>query len=512
MTKTRTRTIAVASGKGGAGKTSVAICLAWILAEQGSRVCLVDVDLGLSNVDVLLGLSPQWTLEDVILGDTPIDRTIIPVRPGLDVISGGTGVAALADLDRSRRAAFLKKMRSLDYYDFLLLDNSPGIHRQVVAFCLAAREQIIVINPEPASVTDGYALLKVLKQNGLHRPPYILLNRVPSGFEHSVLMERFAAVCKKHIQTFILPLGAVPDDPFFRKAAAQSRAPVALRPQSPGVVALIRATALLAKRSERKALYTDVGEFWNASIVHMFQGLLPPDAKSRTGTSSSGSMGSMHDLVRRLESILAELESLEPRALAQGNAHASGVLVASKRLTGVGERLIRMAEGLERQGQTVAGRNVGILCPDESLRTLLLELVSQKGGRPVTINGFSETPSGLELLVCSLSKSEGGALQALQRLAKIPCLWLSEYKREIPVWARGLHVVEVVEKPFSLEKIYRALDMSFSPRDLSDPTRVSLGKMLAVPESPRMPKGRMIQHDEEGLHGKGDRAERQREE
>lgn len=464
MTRTRTRTIAVASGKGGTGKTSVAVCLAWILAEQGSRVCLVDVDLGLSNVDVLLGLSPQWTLEDVIFGDTPIERAIIPVRPGLDVISGGTGVAALADLDRSRRAAFLKKMRSLDDYDFLFLDNSPGIHRQVIAFCLAAREQIIVVNPEPASVTDGYALLKVLKQNGLHRPPYILLNRVPPGFEHGVLMERFATVCRKHLQTFILPLGAVPDDPFFRKAAALSRAPVALRPQSPGVVALIRATALLAKRAERKALYTDVGEFWNASLVNLFQGILPPEAESWAGTSSLSPTGSLRDLVHRLESILAELESLGPRALAHGDGRAAGVLAASKRLAGAGRRLTRMAESLERQGRTVAGRNVGVLCPDESLRTLLLELVSQKGGRPVTINGFSEAPRGLELLVCSLGQSEGGAWQMLQSLAEVPCIWLSEYKREVPVWARGLHVVEVVEKPFSLEKIYRALDTSIPPR------------------------------------------------
>lgn len=461
MTKTKTRTIAVASGKGGAGKTSVAICLAWILAEQGSRVCLVDVDLGLSNVDVLLGLSPQWTLEDVILNDIPIERTVIPVRPGLDVISGGTGVAALADLDRRRRAAFLTKMRSLNHYDFLFLDNSPGIHRQVVAFCLAAREQIIVINPEPASVTDGYALLKVLKQNGLHRPPYILLNKVPSGFEHNVLLERFAAVCRKHLQTFILALGAVPDDPFFRKAAAQSRSPVALRPQSPGVVALIRAAALLAKRSERKILYTDVEEFWNASIVNMFQGILPPVEESKAG---AGLQSSMPDLVHRLESILADLESLGPHALAQGTLRASDLFAAAKRLTGAGNRLTNMAQSLEKQELTIAGRNVGILCPDESLRTLLLELVSQKGGNPVIINGLSEMPSNLELLVCSLSKPDDRVLQVLQILDKIPCLWLSEYKKEIPVWARGLHVVEVVEKPFSLEKIYHALEKSFLPR------------------------------------------------
>lgn len=112
-----TRIIAIASGKGGAGKTSVAACLAWILAEQGRSVCLVDVDLGLSNVDVLLGISPHYTLEDVILGDVAVEQAITTIRPGLDVIAGGSGAAALADLDHFQQTKFLSKIQSLDHYD-----------------------------------------------------------------------------------------------------------------------------------------------------------------------------------------------------------------------------------------------------------------------------------------------------------------------------------------------------------------------------------------------------------
>jgi MinD-like ATPase involved in chromosome partitioning or flagellar assembly len=337
----RTRTIAVASGKGGAGKTSVAICLAWSLAESGRNVCLVDVDLGLSNVDVLLGLQPRYTLEDVILGDVPMDKAITRVRPGLDVISGGSGAAALADLDPTRRNQFLSRIKSLEHYDFLLLDNAPGIHRQVVAFCLAAREQIIVINPEPTSVTDGYALLKVLRQNGLRQPPYILVNRVQRGFDHATLTQRFAAVCKKHLQTVILPLGAVPNDPAFQQAATQSALPAALHPQSPGISAVTRIASLLTRRKESEGLYSNVEGFWTVSLNTLFQGLHLP------GRVDSGSVkekrGSIQDVLSRLDQALSDLENLTRTPSGTINLPPMAETEAAS-LARIGDRLRRVTE------------------------------------------------------------------------------------------------------------------------------------------------------------------------
>jgi flagellar biosynthesis protein FlhG len=450
MANAKTRTISIASGKGGAGKTSVAACLAWTLAEKGRKVCLVDVDLGLSNVDVLLGLAPKYTLEDVILADVPMARAVTTVRPGLDVISGGTGVAALADLDRKQRSAFLEKVNSLDHYDFLFLDNSPGIHRQVIAFCLAAREQIIVLNPEPSSVTDGYALLKVLQQNGLQRPPYILLNRVPQGFHHAKLMERFAAVCKKYLNLFILALGAVPDDPFFHQAAAQAVLPVALMPGSPGAGALIRAATLLAGRSRLKALHSQASEFWNASLINLFQGMPTPAAARAMGETQAPA--SPPEAIRRLEQVMVELEALGPKRF-------SGKADDANRLGQAGERLLRLARAV-KQGSAPKKR-VGVLCPDAFLEALLSDLLREKGCQPVTVNGHLDDTMDLDLLICSVSKPDLSMLHSLKTLAAVPCIWLSEYTREAPVWANDLHVIAVVEKPFSLDKMYHALDQAF---------------------------------------------------
>ncbi|GAB6057695.1 AAA family ATPase [Desulfonatronum parangueonense] len=349
----KTRTIAIASGKGGAGKTTVSVSLAWSLAESGRNVCLVDVDLGLSNVDVLLGLNPRHTLEDVILGDVPVDRAVNRVRPGLDVISGGSGAAALADLDPVRRNLFLSRIKSLDHYDFLLLDNAPGIHRQVVAFCLAAREQIIVINPEPSSVTDGYALLKVLRQNGMRMPPYILLNRVQRGFDHATLTRRFAGVCKKHLQAAILPLGAIPDDPLFQQASAQSMAPAVLRPEAPAMTAVGRIASLLNRRKESDALFNNVENFWSASLNTLFQGLrIPGQPDSR---AIAGKPTSVQDVLGRLEQVLTDLEDLG-RTASGTNSLPLMTQLEADRLTRCGDRLRHLAATWKR-------------CPEQDART-----------------------------------------------------------------------------------------------------------------------------------------------
>ncbi|WP_052812941.1 AAA family ATPase [Desulfonatronum thioautotrophicum] len=500
------RTIAVASGKGGAGKTSVALSLAWLLAEIGQRVCLVDVDMGLANVDVLLGITPKHTLDELFTSDLPAQAALCPVRPGLDILSGGSGTAILADLTPRQRESFLQKIRKLTNYDILLLDNSPGIHRQVVSFCLAAREQILVINPEPSSLVDGYALLKVLRQNGLHRPPYLLLNRVAPRFKAATLMERFGGVCAKHLRMPVLALGVIPDDPGFQAAAARQMLPMALSSPAPARDALARAARLLAGRTSLSVLYSEPEEFWGASLTNMFQNMhlagihsdntaSVPQANPQD--SSSPSQRTFSTVLLDLESAVTELERIS--SVAQNPEPERG-----QRVREIGARLLDLAATLigQRSDQhgdarpsgkkeppaaaradgvrkvKASGRYqadqrprqypehpfppsspvvVGIISPDQALRQLLHDVLLQRGYLPVMINGSKESGPRPEVLLGSASRTDASIAEIASEMAGTPWVWLSEYAQPPPLWAVHTTCFEVLQKPFTLEQVDAAI-------------------------------------------------------
>ncbi len=159
----------------------MSVNLALALGRAGHRVCLLDADLGLSNADILLGVLPEHSLEDVLFGDLPIERAAMPVAENVDLVPGSSGVLRLAELTRDKRLALTRQFRKLSVYDYLLVDNSPGIASSVLSLCLAARELVVVVTPDPTSITDAYALIKVLREAGLWWSPLILVNRARSA-------------------------------------------------------------------------------------------------------------------------------------------------------------------------------------------------------------------------------------------------------------------------------------------------------------------------------------------
>ena len=258
-----TRILALASGKGGTGKTTVAVNLALALNRAGHTVCLLDADFGLSNAEVHLGLpSPVNTLENVLFDSLPLEECLVPVRPGFDLLSGSSGVARMAELDTTARKRLVAEFTALSGYDFLILDNSPGISAQVVSLCLATREIILVVNPEASALVDAYALIKVLKENGLWWPPLVLVNRSESGVQARQVFTRFQETVQQFLGLKPLFLGAVPLDDAARRMSALGKPFVTLRDDLPASQAIMNVAKILAERLNKDWARNKPSEFF----------------------------------------------------------------------------------------------------------------------------------------------------------------------------------------------------------------------------------------------------------
>ena len=159
---------AITSGKGGVGKTNIVGNLAITYQRMRKRVLIFDADLGLANIDIIFGISPKYTIQDVINGEKELSQVIVKGPEGVSIIPASSGVQELAHLTEGHKINLLNEFDILNnLYDFLLIDTSAGISSNVIYFNLAAQERIIVVTPEPTSITDAYALMKVMyKRHG----------------------------------------------------------------------------------------------------------------------------------------------------------------------------------------------------------------------------------------------------------------------------------------------------------------------------------------------------------
>ncbi|MCG0278134.1 MAG: MinD/ParA family protein [Thermanaeromonas sp.] len=205
------RVIAVASGKGGVGKTSIAVNLSLALAKKHQQVMLLDADLGMANVDILFGLVPRWDLTQVIKGERQLKEIIMPGPEGVLLIPGGSGVRELADLSLEQQESLLQSLREVTSgMDFLLVDTSAGISRQVLTFVAAAGEGIVVTTPEPTALTDAYGLIKGLSR--LKVKLHLVVNRAVNLREGREAAERLQAVAERFLSFKLSFLGVIPED------------------------------------------------------------------------------------------------------------------------------------------------------------------------------------------------------------------------------------------------------------------------------------------------------------
>jgi len=234
------RVVAITGGKGGVGKTNVSVNLAVSLAEMGKRTLLMDADLGLANVDVLLGLSPKFTLADLVAGRCGLEEVLLEGPEGVLVVPASSGFRHMAELTPAEHVGLVNVFSELQRaLDFMIVDTAAGITDSVLTFCQAAQDTVVVVCDEPASITDAYALIKVLaRERGLDRV-HVIANMVRDPNEGRKLYEKLARVCERFLGDVALHyLGAVPQDDWLRRAVQRQQAVVKAYPGSPSARAI----------------------------------------------------------------------------------------------------------------------------------------------------------------------------------------------------------------------------------------------------------------------------------
>lgn len=220
---TKPRVIAVSSGKGGVGKTFVSIHLAQRAAEKSLKVLVLDADLGLANVDVMLGLSSKGSVKQVLDGDVPLSDMIITAEQGFDVLPGGSGLYELTNLTPTQQQVMLDEMReAAKDYDLVLIDTGAGIGENVLYFISAAESALIVLTPDPASLTDAYALIKVLSQQRDVRRFMIMINQADE-FDGQLTFRRLLSVADRYLDVHLDYVGHMIPAPQVREAIQKQR-------------------------------------------------------------------------------------------------------------------------------------------------------------------------------------------------------------------------------------------------------------------------------------------------
>ena len=235
--KPKARVITVTSGNGGVGKTSISINLAIWLSRLGKRVVVFDADFGLANIEVMLGVRPQYNLADMMFRGKDLTDIITQGEEGISFISGGSGIQELASMNREQVMYLTNRLITLDKYaDVVIVDTGAGISDSVLEFVLASTEVLLVATPEPTSITDAYALLKALNRKAEFVKEdtsiKMISNRVKSAAEGQNLYEKMSVVSDKFLNIPITYLGSVPMDEQISKAVMRQKPVSLLNPEA----------------------------------------------------------------------------------------------------------------------------------------------------------------------------------------------------------------------------------------------------------------------------------------
>jgi flagellar biosynthesis protein FlhG len=233
------KVIAVSGGKGGVGKTNVSLNTAISLAKLGKRVLVLDADLGLANVDVMLGLRVKRNLSHVLSGECELDDIIIQGPAGINIIPATSGTQSMVDLTPAEHAGLIRAFSDMKTkFDILIVDTAAGISDMVLSFCRASQDVLLVVCDEPTSITDCYALMKLLsRDHGLFKFK-VVANMVRTPNEGKNLFAKLAKVTDRFLDVTLELVAIIPYDENIRKSVRKQQAIVEAYPNSPASIGL----------------------------------------------------------------------------------------------------------------------------------------------------------------------------------------------------------------------------------------------------------------------------------
>ena len=255
--------LAVCSGKGGVGKTNVATNVAVAMAGHDAKVMLLDADLSLANVDVLLGLQPKFTLAHLVAGEVDLESTILTATNGLRVVPASSGNFSMIDLSPAEQSIIVNSFAAIaEQPDFLVVDTAPGLTGSVLQFAQAAQEVLVVICDEPASLTDGYALVKILsRHHGVSRFR-VVTNMTASRFAADLLFDKFRRVADRYLDIVLSHEGDIPADAGIRRAIQAQKPIVQFQPGSRAARAIDAMARKLVRIPPANRLPGGIQFFW----------------------------------------------------------------------------------------------------------------------------------------------------------------------------------------------------------------------------------------------------------
>ncbi|WP_319543923.1 MinD/ParA family protein [uncultured Pseudodesulfovibrio sp.] len=213
MNTNKTLSLAIMSGKGGVGKTNIVLNLGYALQQAAATAILMDCDLGLANLDVLLGISPEKNLHDLLQTGVSAEDVVVSIEPGFDMLPATSGVPELVEMDEDIQDILFKKLITIaGRYDYLMLDLGAGISPTVLSLASLSQLRIVVVTPEPTSLTDSYAMIKVLTTQYDIKDYLVVVNQALSAQEANQTFDRLSAACKNFLNIELRNLGFVHQD------------------------------------------------------------------------------------------------------------------------------------------------------------------------------------------------------------------------------------------------------------------------------------------------------------